>query len=152
MNPRPQNARNSPPPRRPRPPVQIRWAGLIAIVQSAIVLVFATIGVVRDIRGHEESDLVSDSATINWVGTGTAVFLWIVFGAAVFAAVWMMRGHQWGRGLIVFLQIIILGLAYFMFTAGVWWAGVLTAVSAIAALFLLFHRESLEWAESRHGF
>ena len=78
--------------------------------------------------------------------------LWIIFGAAIFAAIWMMRGHQWGRGLIVFLEIIILGLSWFMFSAGVWWAGLLTAASALAALVFLFHRRSLEWAEATHGF
>lgn len=139
-------------PQRPRPPQQIRWAGLIAIVQSVIILTFATIGIVRDFMGHVEEDLVSDSANINWVGTGTGVFLWIIFGAAIFASIWMMLGHQWGRGLIVFLEIIILGLAYFMFSGGVWWAGLLTGLSAIIALVLLFNRRSLEWAEATHGF
>lgn len=139
-------------PQRPRPPAPIRWAGLIAIVQSVIILAFASVLVYRDVTGHVEEDLISDSANINWVGTGTAVFLWIIFGAAVFAAIWMMRGHQWGRGLIVFLEIIILGLSWFMFSAGVWWAGLLTAASALAALVFLFHRRSLEWAEATHGF
>ncbi|MDO5513093.1 hypothetical protein [Corynebacterium sp.] len=142
----------NPRPQRPRPPVQIRWAGLIAIVQSLIILAFASFLVYRDLTGHIEEDLISDSANINWVGTGTAVFLWIIFGAAIFASIWMMRGHQWGRGLIVFLEIIILGLSWFMFSAGVWWAGILTAASALAALVFLFNRRSLEWAEATHGF
>src|SRR5699024_12737439 len=102
--------------------------------------------------GAQEEDLVSDSANINWVGTGTAVFLGLIFGAAIFAAVWMMRGHQWGRGLVIYLEIITLGLAYFMFTGGVALAGVITALSAVAALFFLFNPRSLEWAEARHGF
>ncbi|HHU67728.1 MAG TPA: hypothetical protein GXZ33_07820 [Corynebacterium sp.] len=143
MNPRPQ---------RPLPPAPIRWAGIIAIVQSAIVLAFAALLVARDIMGAREADLISDSANINWVGTGTAVFLGLIFGAAIFAAVWMMRGHQWGRGLVIYLEIITLGLAYFMFTGGVALAGVITALSAVAALFFLFNRSSLEWAEARHGF
>lgn len=137
---------------RPQPPAPIRWAGLIAIVQSAIVLAFAGLLVARDLMGAQEEDLVSDSANINWVGTGTAVFLGLIFGAAIFAAIWMMRGHQWGRGLIIYLEIIILGLSYFMFTAGQWPAGIATALSAVAALFFLFNRRSLEWAEARHGF
>ena len=149
VNSRPQRPQR---PQRPRPPQPIRWAGLIAIVQSVIILAFATVGIVRDLMGHVEEDLVSDSANINWVGTGTAVFLWIIFGAAIFAAIWMMLGHQWGRGLIVFLQIIILGLAYFMFSGGAWLAGLLTGLSAIAALVLLFNRRSIEWAEATHGF
>ena len=142
----------NPRPQRPLPPAPIRWAGIIAIVQSAIVLAFAGLLVARDIMGAREADLISDSANINWVGTGTAVFLGLIFGAAIFAAVWMMRGHQWGRGLVIYLEIITLGLAYFMFTGGVALAGVITALSAVAALFFLFNRSSLEWAEARHGF
>jgi len=142
----------NPSPQRPLPPAPIRWAGLIAIVQSAIVLAFAGLLVARDIMGAREADLVSDSANISWVGTGTAVFLGLIFGAAIFAAIWMMRGHQWGRGLVIYLEIITLGLSYFMFTGGLWPAGVATAASAIAALFFLFNPRSLEWAEARHGF
>lgn len=137
---------------RPRPPAPIRWAGLIAIVQSVVVLAFAALLVSRDVMGAREEDLVSDSSNINWVGTGTALFLGLIFGAAIFAAIWMMRGHQWGRGLIIYLQIIILGLSYFMFTGGAWPAGIATAASALVALFLLFNPRSLEWAEARHGF
>ena len=142
----------NPRPQRPLPPAPIRWAGIIAIVQSLIVLAFAGLLVARDLMGAQEEDLVSDSANINWVGTGTAVFLGLIFGAAIFAAIWMMRGHQWGRGLIIYLEIIILGLSYFMFTAGQWMAGIATALSAVVALFFLFNRRSLEWAEATHGF
>ncbi len=142
----------NPRPQRPLPPAPIRWAGIIAIVQSTIVLVFAVLLVARDIMGAREADLISDSANINWVGTGTAVFLGLIFGAAIFAAIWMMRGHQWGRGLVIYLEIITLGLSYFMFTGGLWPVGILTAASALAGLYFLFNRRSLEWAEARHGF
>lgn len=136
----------------PLPPAPLRWAGIIAIVQSSIVLAFAAFLVFRDVTGAEEVDLISDSGNIAWVGTGTAVFLFLIFGAVIAGAVLMMRGHQWGRGPIVFVEIILLGVSWFMFTGGVWWAGILTAGSALLALVLLFNPRSVEWAESRHGF
>lgn len=135
---------------RPQPPAQIRWAGLIAIAQSVIAFAFAGFLVFRDITGAEERSLVSDSANIAWVGTGTAVFMAIIFGTVAVGAVSMIRGRKWGRGPIVLLEIILLGVAYFMFTGGAWAMGVATAVSAVAALALLFNRRSFEWAEETY--
>lgn len=135
---------------RPQPPAQIRWAGLIAIAQSAIALAFAAFLIYRDVTGAEERSLVSDSANIAWVGTGTAVFFILIFGSVIFGSVWMMRGHKWGRGPIVLLEIIFLGIAYFMASAGAWIAAVATAASALAALVFLFNRHSVEWAESSY--
>lgn len=48
------------------------------------------------------------------------------------------------------LEIILLGVAYFMFTGGAWAMGVATAVSAVAALALLFNRRAFEWAEETY--
>lgn len=135
---------------RPQPPAQIRWAGLIAIAQSVIAFAFAGFLVFRDITGAEERSLVSDSANIAWVGTGTAVFMAIIFGTVAAGAVSMIRGRTWGRGPIVLLEIILLGVAYFMFTGGAWAMGVATAVSAVAALALLFNRRAFEWAEETY--
>ncbi|QGU03939.1 hypothetical protein CETAM_03295 [Corynebacterium comes] len=133
---------------RPQPPAQIRWAGIIAIAQSVIAFAFAGFLVFRDITGAEERSLVSDSANIAWVGTGTAVFMAIIFGTVTVGAVSMIRGHKWGRGPVVLLEIILLGVAYFMFTGGAWPLGVVTAISAVVALAFLFNRNSFEWAET----
>lgn len=135
---------------RPQPPAQIRWAGIIAIVQSVIALAFAGFLILRDITGAEERSLVSDSANIAWVGTGTAIFIAIIFGTVIFGAVSMIRGRKWGQGPIVLLEIILLGVAYFMFTGGAWLMGVITALSALAALAFLFNRSSFEWAEASY--
>lgn len=135
---------------RPQPPAQIRWAGIIAIVQSVIALAFAAFLVFRDITGAEEHSLVSDTSNIGWVGTGTAIFMLIIFGTVLAGAISMLRGNKWGRGPIVLLEIILLGVAYFMFTGGAWLFGVFTAVSAALALYFLFNRNSFEWSEARY--
>ena len=60
---------------------------------------------------------------------GTAVWF-AVMGSAVFAAGWALwTGRQWGRGLAVFTQLILLGVAWYVGVgSGQWLAGVLVAV------------------------
>lgn len=135
---------------RPQPPAQIRWAGIIAIVQSVIAIAFAAFLVFRDITDAEEYSLVSDTSNIGWVGTGTAIYIFIIFGTVLAGAISMLRGNKWGRGPIVLLEVLLLGVAYFMFTGGAWPFGVLTALSAVLALYFLFNRNSFEWSEAHY--
>ena len=73
-----------------RPPAVVRWAAIIAIIQSAIGLGFAIILIVREATGQTDPNLVYESANANrWVGYGTAVFFIIIFGAVAAGAVMM---------------------------------------------------------------
>lgn len=136
---------------RPEPPAQIRWACIIALVQSAIVLAFATFLVYRDITGAEETSLVSEGDTIGWVGTGTAIFLYLVFAVVIAGAISLMRGHRFGRGPVAMWELILLPMAFYMFQAGQPLAGTAAGLSAIVALVLLFHRRSLEWTAENYA-
>lgn len=132
-------------------PPTVRWAGIIALIQSGIGLAYALFLIFRELTGQEDPSIIYESAEANTaVGYGTAAFFIIIFGTVFAGAVNMMRGRKWGRGAIVFLNIILLPVSYYMFTEGrVLWA-VVVAASAIACLALLFNSRSLRWVESQY--
>ena len=71
-----------------------------------------------------------------------------VMGSAVLAAGWALwTGRRWGRGLAVFAQLILLGVAWYVGVgSGQWLPGVAVAVVVLAVLALLFSPSALQWA------
>lgn len=135
----------------PVPPSQIRWASLIAILQSLVGIGYAGILVYREIVGAEDPSLVSESANVSWVGYGTAIFFLIIFGTVLAGAVSLLRGRKWGRGPMAMFNIILLPISYYMFSEGLVLFGFVTVVSAILVLVMLFNPRSVEWAAARYG-
>lgn len=138
---------------RPLPPAPVRWAGLIAIIHSLVGLIYAAILLYREFTGEVDPSLVSEGANIEWVGLGTAIFFIIIFGTVLAGALRMVQGRKWGRGPVVMLELILVLISYFMFTGGSIWgilAGIVTALSAIGALVLLFNPRSVDWAATNY--
>lgn len=81
---------------------------------------------------------------------GTAGWF-VVMGSAVLAAGWALwTGRQWGRGLAVFAQLILLGVAWYVGVgSGQWVPGVAVAVTVLAVLALLFSPSALQWATAQ---
>lgn len=129
----------------------MRWAGIIAILQSLVGIGYAILLIVRNVIGYEDPSVVTTQANMQWVGIGTAVFFIIVFGAVVAGALTMMTGRRWGRGPVVFLQMILLPIAFTMWQGGAVLFAVVTAVSAVGGLVLVFNRASTDWASRRYA-
>ncbi|MDK6260888.1 MULTISPECIES: hypothetical protein [Corynebacterium] len=129
-------------------PATVRYAGIIACVQSVVVIAYAILLLARQVLGERGADIVSEAGgNAGWVATGTAVFLLIVFGGVFAGGLGLARGtHRWGRGPVIILQIIFLPISFSMFGAGAWPLGVVTLVSAVAILVLLFSPASVHWA------
>ncbi|WP_445227869.1 hypothetical protein [Corynebacterium sp. H130] len=134
-----------------RVPAPVKYAGYLAMLQSLIGLGYAAILIYREIVGHRDPSIVTDTDTrAGLIGYGTAIYFIIIFGAILAGALSMNAGNRWGRGPVVMLELFLLVVAYYMWTAGQpVWAG-LTAVSAVAGLGLLFNSKSLAWATANH--
>ena len=123
-----------------RPPAVVRWAAIIAIIQSAIGLGFAIILIVREATGQTDPNLVYESAHANrWVGYGTAVFFIIIFTA-----------RRWGRGPVIMLELFLLVAAVYMFNAQQYSLALATAASALLGLGLLFNPRAISWAAQHY--
>ncbi|MBZ8176895.1 hypothetical protein GSS88_03645 [Corynebacterium sp. 3HC-13] len=134
-----------------RPPAPIRWAGFIAITQSLIGIGYAVLLIIRQILGYRDPAIVSEQGSAaSWVGTGTAIYFLVIFGIVIIAAIRMIRGHTWGRGLVVMLQMILLPIAWYMGSSHAFILCAVTGLSAIAGLVLLFHPVSVKWVTERY--
>lgn len=117
----------------PRP---VRVAGVIAALQGLLALVAAVVLVVRELAGHRENAIS---------GYGTAAWF-AIMGSAVAAAGWALwTGRRWGRGIAVFANLVLLGVAWFVYSSGHLAYAVLVAAVSVAVLALLFSPSGLHW-------
>jgi peptidoglycan/LPS O-acetylase OafA/YrhL len=123
-----------------RAPASLRVAGLIAAVQGGVALVMAAVLVIRGVAG-------ADQRVVN--GFGTAM-LFAVAGSGVLAAgVALAAGQRWGRGLVVFTQLLLLPVAWYLGVGSHRPAfGIPVAAVAVGALALLFSPSGVRWAAS----
>ncbi|WP_225723480.1 MULTISPECIES: hypothetical protein [Corynebacterium] len=124
-------------------PTTIKLAGFFGVVEGLAGLVIAAVLLVRDLMGYE-----SPGAVIS--GAGTALWFLLIFGAILAAGIALLTAHAWGRGPIVFFQLCLLGVAYYMFTSSRPELGVPTALIALVGLALIFHKNSVNWMMQRY--
>ncbi|AKK02552.1 hypothetical protein [Corynebacterium epidermidicanis] len=133
-------------------PATVRYAGWLAMAQSALGLGYAALLIYREFTGHGADGVVkADGGSVGLVGMGTAVYFIIIFGVVLAAAISMNKGHRWGRGPVAMLEMFLLAMAYYMWSADqmVWAA--LAAASGVLGLGLLFNSAALSWATARHN-
>ena len=128
-------------------PQPVLVAAALAVVQSIAVICFGIFLIVREVTGAENGSMVSDSGSGSFVGLGTALFIFIVFGFVIVGAWAMVKGKRWGRGAIILVELILAASSFQMFSGGSPILAVVTLLSAGAVIFLLmFVRASTEWA------
>ena len=133
----------------PNMPASIRWGGIVALIQSTIGFGYAFFLIYREATGETDPSIVYETDNANtWVGYGSAAFFIIVFGTVVAGAINMMKGHRWGRGAVVMLNIILLPAAYYMFIEGRFSWAVVTGISALFVLGALFNKRAVLWANN----
>lgn len=119
------------------------------MVQSIAVIIFGIFLIVREVSGAENDSMVSDSGATGFVGLGTAIFIFIVFGFVIVGSWAFVKGKRWGRGAIVLVEFILGAMAFQMFSGGSVLLGIVTLASAGLVLYLLMARpEAAQWAES----
>ncbi|WP_238422537.1 hypothetical protein [Gordonia sp. 'Campus'] len=117
-------------------PRQIKFAGAVTTVQGLIGVVVAVTLVVRGLAGHEET-------TIS--GYGTAAWFGIIGGGVLVGGVALLIGRRWGRSIAMVAQILLLPVAYYLFTSGWPVFGVPLGLAALAVLVMLFSPASIRW-------
>ena len=128
-------------------PQPVLVAAALAVVQSIAVICFGIFLIVREVTGAENGSMVSDSGSGSFVGLGTALFIFIVFGFVIVGAWAMVKGKRWGRGAIILVELILAASSFQMFSGGSTILAVVTLLSSGVVIFLLmFVRASTEWA------
>lgn len=125
--------------RRETTPSAVRLAGGIAVVEGVILLGAAVYMIVHAAMGYREETVVIS-------GYGTAAWFVIMGGAVAATGAALLRGRQWGRGVVVIAQLVLLPVAWYMSVGSHQWVpGILVGIAALTALVCMFRRESLEW-------
>jgi hypothetical protein len=120
-----------------RPPATVRGAGVIVALQGATGLAAAAMLLIRAIGGAGQRGN-------NVFGTSA----WFALaGGAVLAAGWaLINGRRWGRGLAVFAELLLLGVAYYLATGSHRaLVGIPVAALSLIVLALLFSPAALRW-------
>ncbi len=117
-------------------PRAVRAAGAITALQGALAIVTAVALTVRELGGHREAAIS---------GYGTAAWFAIMGSAVVAAGVALWTGRRWGRGVAVFANLLLLGVAFYVFSSGQLPYAVLVGMVSVAVLALLFSPSVLRW-------
>lgn len=117
-------------------PRSARVAGAITTVEGALAIVMAIALTVRELGGHREAAIS---------GYGTAAWFLIMGSAVLAAGVALCTGRRWGRGIAVFANLLLLGVAWYVFISGQLRFAVLVGVVSVAVLALLFSPSVLHW-------
>lgn len=130
-------------------PAPMKLAAIVAIIQGAIAVGYGAYFAVTQARAGANDELVeSDTAAFAFVGVGTFVFILLAFGPMIYGGVNILRGNQWGRSIIVFINALLLGISFFMFSGGAIALGAVTLLSGLLALGCSLHPASIDWATS----
>jgi hypothetical protein len=118
-------------------PSTVRQAAVATAVEGVTLVVVAVVLVVRALGGAQERS-ISGYGTAGW---------FVVMGAALLAAAWALwTGRRWGRGIAVFAQLLLLGVAWYVAVGSQQWTyGVPIALIAVVTLVLLFSPSALQW-------
>lgn len=120
------------------PPGVVRGAGGIVGVQGAAALVVAAALVLRGLAG-------ADQRAVN--GYGTAAWFALVGACVLAAALALLRGRRWGRGIAVFANLTLLPVAWYLAVGSHRWGyGAAVGAMALMVLALLFSPAAVRWA------
>jgi peptidoglycan/LPS O-acetylase OafA/YrhL len=121
-------------------PPAVRYAGFLVAAEGLAGLIAAVVLVVRGIDGADQH-VVSGYGTATW---------FLLVGGAVLAAGWaLINGRRWGRGLAVFFNLLLLGVAWYIFGSHQVGYAIGVALVALVALGLLFSPSTVQWMSKR---
>lgn len=120
----------------PAQPAVVRYAGFLVAAQGVAALVMAVVLLVRGLGGADQH-IVS--------GYGTALWF-LLIGAGVVTGGWaLITGRRWGRGIGVPTNLLLLPVAWYVFSSHHEVYGVLVALLALAVLGLLLSPPAVHW-------
>ena len=118
------------------PPTAIRVAGAVTALEGAIAVIVAAVLVIRGLAGHEDVAIS---------GYGTAAWFGIIGGGVLLGGVALLTGRRWGRAIAMVAQILLLPVAYYLFTSHQPAYAVPLGLAALVVLGFLFSPASVRW-------
>lgn len=124
-----------------QPPI-VRYAGFLVAAEAVAGLVMAVVIAVLALGG-------TDKHTDGFNAYGTAAWF-AIMGLGLLAGGWaLITGRRWGRGIAVFANLLLLGVAYYVVTSHQLVYGILVALLAVVTLGMLFSPSAVDWVSNR---
>ncbi len=121
-------------------PPTVRYAGFAVLGEGILALIAAVVLIGRAIAG-------ADQHVVN--GYGTAAWF-AVIGSGVLAGGWaLVSNRRWGRGIAVFANLLLLGVAWYIYGSHQMTYAVAVAALALVTLGLLFSPSAVHWSSGR---
>ncbi|MCH9667344.1 MAG: hypothetical protein K0U76_07520 [Actinomycetia bacterium] len=117
-------------------PRALQVAGVITALQGVLAIGMAIVLTVRELDGHHEAAIS---------GYGTAAWFAIMGSGVIAAGAALWTGRRWGRGIAVFVNLLLLGVAWYVYSSGQLRFAVPVAVVSVTVLALLFSPSVLHW-------
>ena len=128
-------------------PAPMKAAAVMAVLEGIVAIGYGIyLAFAQVTTGADESLVQSDTSAFALVGVGTALFILFTFGPMAFGGINILRGNQWGRSIIGFMNVLLLGIAFYMFLGGATLLGTVTLLAAAITLVCALHPVSTEWA------
>jgi hypothetical protein len=123
-------------------PPAVRYAGFIVAAEGLVALIVAVVLIIRALGGADQH-IVS--------GYGTAIWFTLV-GAGIAVAGWALAtGRRWGRGIAVPTNLLLLPVAWYVYTSHQIAYAIVLVILAVLVLGLMFSPAAVEWAGSGRG-
>ncbi|MCX2711232.1 hypothetical protein [Mycolicibacterium sp. J2] len=120
-----------------QPPV-VRYAGFLVTAEAVAALVMAVVLAVLATGG-------TDKHTQGFNAYGTAGWF-AIMGSGLLAGGWaLITGRRWGRGIGIFANLLLLGVAWYLFTSHQAGYGIAVAVLAVLTIGMLFTPSAVHW-------
>lgn len=133
-------------------PSTVKWAGYVGLIEGAVGLIAAIVMVIQTARGQGDGDAKVEGVLASWgSGYGTALWFVIIFGAVAAAGWALTRGKRWGRAPVAMLNMLLLPVAWYMFSSSRPDLGIPTLLVSLVGLGLIFDPAAVSWAASRYG-
>ncbi|SHG45419.1 hypothetical protein [Streptoalloteichus hindustanus] len=117
-------------------PRSVRAAGALTGLQGVAGVGYAVALATQS--GHEHGP---------YNALGTAAYFLVLSAGVLAASVGLLRGRRWARTPALFVQLVLLGVAWYAFgSAGQQLAGVAVAAFCLAIIVLLFTTHARAWA------
>lgn len=121
-------------------PPAVRRAGFLVAAEGVLGLIGAAVYVVRGLAGADQH-IVS--------GYGNALWLVCICGGVLAGGWALITGRRWGRGIGVFANLLLLGVAWYVFQSGQLQYAIVVALVSLVTLGLLFSPSAVQWISRR---
>lgn len=131
-------------------PGTLKFGAIISLIQVAVAFSFAIYFIIKDLTSGVTESVESSAAAANWIGIGTALYIFLLFGTVCAGAVSLLLGRTWGRTPLVMMDALLIPVAVYMAMEGLWAPAVAVGLAAVLSLGGVLHPQSTAWVAENY--